>query len=143
MTASTLSGGGGSVKCTWSPPVLEYLLPLHTGQHWSSVSTCTVTIAGTPSHVRRTMSASVLGTGRYTAGGSSTVVWLLHREDDITVTGTGYTFTSDSTSSESFSPTLGLVVESNGASRTKATYQGKTYNETGTLAIQALSLQPS
>ncbi len=134
ITQILYQAGPMSYTCALSPPVKVAPSPLAVGDSWSSDSTCSV--AGGTLHW--TEQDHVTGTDTVQVGGVSVLTYLISISRTVTLTGGTNTFTSTTSASDWFAPSLGLEVRDQ--STTTASSGGK--SKTGTSTLQLDSGQP-
>jgi hypothetical protein len=134
ITQILYQAGPVSYTCALSPPVKAGPSPLAVGDSWSSDSTCSVA-GGT---LRWTEQDHVTGADSVQVGGVSVLSYLIAASRTVTFTGGTNTFTSTTSASDWFAPSLGLEVRDQ--STTTASSGGR--SKTGTSTLQLDSTQP-
>jgi hypothetical protein len=134
ITQVMAHAGAVSYTCALSPPVKVAPSPLAVGDSWSSDSTCSV--AGGTLHW--TEQDRVTGTDTVQVGGVSVLTYLIAVSRTVTLTGGTNTFTSTTSASDWFAPSLGLEVRDQSTTTTSSGARSKT----GTSTLQLDSTQP-
>jgi hypothetical protein len=141
MLSNTFGSGASTFVCNWTPPVQLLALPLSIGTAWSSDSRCTVSASGQTETVHETMQAKVTGLERISVAGKVLDCWVISRTTHVDGTG-AFNFTSDSTSTEWFSPKYGQSAKSTDDSKNSFTYNGSSHTNESKSTTEALTLDP-
>jgi hypothetical protein len=134
ITQILYQAGPVNYTCALSPPVEVGPSPLAVGASWSSDSTCSV--AGGTLHW--TEQDHVTGTDTVQVGGVSVPTDLIAVSRTVAFTGGTNSFTSTTSASDWFAPSLGLVVRDQSSTTTSSGGKSKT----GTSTLQLDSTQP-
>lgn len=134
ITEAVLRTGTVSYTCALSPPVEAEPSPLAVGDAWSSDSTCS-TAGGT---LHWTEQDHVTGVDTVQVGAASVLTYVVAISRTLTFTTGTSTFTSATSASDWFAPSLGLEVRDQS---TTTTTSGGT-SKTGTSTLQLDSTQP-
>lgn len=106
------SANGQSSSCAFEPPLQTLPQPVKTGASWSFDSRCTFTYGATTVVVHVQGSGKVTGADRVDVGGTLVDVWVVERQQKVTVSYGGKEYPSEGKSTEKWSPAHGLLVES-------------------------------
>ena len=85
VTASRITGGGGTVECEWQPPLLDFALPLAVGKTWTFDSTCKAMVGGAQVTIRRIGESKVTGKALDKVGDTDVATWVIERTGTTTV----------------------------------------------------------
>ena len=108
--ATVASSTAGTPLCAWSSPIVVVPAGLAKGRQWHSDAQCDEQVDGLAVHQERAVDAQVIGTARTTLQGRTFDTWIIERSETDTVQSGGVTYVSQTTSSELFSPALGIAV---------------------------------
>jgi hypothetical protein len=131
ITEILYQAGPVSYTCALSPPIELAPSPLAVGDSWSSDSTCSV--AGGSLHW--TEQDHVTGTDTVQVGGVSVPTYRIAVSRTVSFTGGTSSFTSTTSASDWFAPSLGLHVRDQ--STTTTTSGGKSKTGTSTLQLDS------
>ncbi|MHB1854586.1 MAG: hypothetical protein ACYCS2_05975 [Acidimicrobiales bacterium] len=142
VSSTTLSGQQGSIQCTWSPDVTQYVFPIKVGSTWSSLSHCTTTVAGAPTQVTYSDQASVTGIARIKEAGQVLDTWVIQRHTVLSAKSAAFTFNVDTTTTEYFAPSDGQTPKEVSDSKTSGSYAGKSFSSETRTTVEAETLSP-
>lgn len=135
VTTIMYQAGTVSYSCTLSPPVELAPSPLAVGDAWSSDSTCTLA-GGT---VHWTEQDHVTGTATVQVGRVSVPTYVVAASRSVTITSATSAFTSNTSATDWFGPSLGLEVRDQS---TTSSSSGGGQSKTTTSTLQLDSTQP-
>lgn len=125
------SSSGGTIECTWQPPLLMAQLPLSIGKTWKTDSTCTTTVAGSQVTIRRVADTKVTGKALDDVGGEKVAAWVIESTSTTTVRSAFYNEDTKATSNVHFAAPRGLITIETGTIESgprKGTYELKLKN---------------
>ena len=143
VSSTTLSGQSGSVTCNWKPDITQYVLAIHNGASWSSLSNCTTTLAGAPATASYSNKASVNGFQAIQVAGQTVNTWVIDRTTVFKAKSATFDLSITTISVEYFDPSNGETPKQTTDTTTSGSYGGKNFNQETKATIEAESMKPS
>lgn len=143
VSSTKLSGQQGSVTCNWNPGIAQYVLPIHDGASWSSLSNCTTSLAGAPATASYDNKATVSGSQQIQVAGQTLNTWVIHRTTVFKAKSATIDLTITTVSTEYFAPSDGETPKEITDTTTAGTYAGKNFSQEAKATIQAVTLKPT
>lgn len=143
VSSTTLSGEQGSITCNWKPGISQYVLPIHDGASWSSVSNCSTSLAGAPATASYTNKATVEGSQQIQVAGETLDTWVIHRTTVFKAKSATFDLTITTVGVEYFAPSDGETPKETTDTTTSGSYGGRNFSQETKATIEALTLKPT